>query len=129
MAGFLANRKGYLAVPLCLLCVAAGVELLNVAVLPALDSSYSGRHYEEFLRRDLRPERIFTYVLPRSWTYGLAFYFARELPEWSPADPEPALALTTEAGFEEIRRLHRFHGELDEAATGVRLVPIEAAPH
>ncbi len=129
MAGLLANRKKHLVVPLCLLCVAAGVELLNVGVLPALDSTYSARPYAELLSRDLRPERIFTYDLPRSWNWGLAFYFKRELPEWPPADPEPALALTTSAGFAEIKKLRRFDGEIDETGGTVRLVPIEAAPH
>jgi hypothetical protein len=85
--------------------------------------------YAELLRQDLRPERIFTYNLPRAFNYGLAFYFGRELPEWSPTDPEPALALTTAAGFEQIRNLKRFHGELDESGGGIRLVPVEAARH
>jgi 4-amino-4-deoxy-L-arabinose transferase-like glycosyltransferase len=129
MAGVLAGRKKHLAVPLCLLFVAAGVEFLNVAVLPSLDSAYSARPYAELLSRDLRPERIFMYDVPRSWDWGLAFYFRRELPEWSPADPEPALALTTEAGFAQIKKLGRFHGELDEPNGGIRLVPVEAAPH
>jgi hypothetical protein len=129
MGGVLANRKKHLAVPLCLLCVGAGVEFLNLAVLPPLDSAYSARPYAELLSRDLRPERIFTYDLPRSWNWGLAFYFRRELPEWSPADPEPALALTTEAGFAQIKKLGRFHGEIDEPNGGIRLVPIETAPH
>jgi 4-amino-4-deoxy-L-arabinose transferase-like glycosyltransferase len=129
MAGFLANRKRHLVVPLCLLCVAAGVEILNVAVLPALDSAYSARPYAELLSRDLRPERIFTYNLPRSWNWGLAFYFKRELPEWSPVDPEPALTLTTDAGLAEIKKLGRFDGDLDETGGSVRLVPIEPAPH
>ncbi len=128
MAGVLAGRKKHLAVPLCLLFVAAGVEFLSVAVLPALDSAYSARPYAELLSRDLRPERIFMYDVPRSWDWGLAFYFRRELPEWSPADPEPALALTTEAGFAQIKKLGRFHGELDELSGGIRLVPVEAAP-
>jgi len=129
MAGVLAARKKHLAVPLCLLCVAAGVEFLSIAVLPSLDPAYSARPYAELLSRDLRPERIFIYDVPRSWNWGLAFYFRRELPEWSPADPEPALALTTEAGFAQIKKLGRFHGELDEPHGGIRLVPVEAAPH
>jgi 4-amino-4-deoxy-L-arabinose transferase-like glycosyltransferase len=133
MAGFLANRKKHLVVPLCLLCVAGGVELLNLAVLPALDPVYSARPYAELLRQDLRPERIFTYNLPRAWNWGLAFYFGRELPEWSSADPEPGLTLTTASGLEQIRKLNRFHGDLDETTTNgggaVRLVPIEPAPH
>jgi len=37
--------------------------------------------------------------------------------------------LTTDAGFEDIKKSGRFHGELDEPEGGIRLVPIEAAPH
>lgn len=132
MATFLANRKKHLVVPLCLLCVAAGVELLNIGALPSLDSLYSARPYAQLLSRDLRPERIFTYDLPRAWNWGLAFYFGRELPEWSPGDPEPALTLTTRAGFDQIRKFGRFHGDIDETSTtgrsGIRIVPIGAAP-
>jgi hypothetical protein len=110
--------------------VAASVEFANVSVLPLLDVRFSGRSYAAMVHNDLRPERIFTYQLPRAWNWGLAFYFRRELPEWSSGDPEPALTLTTKAGIEEIRALGRFHGEFDEVRPEggvVRLVPIGAA--
>lgn len=80
------------------------------------------------MRNDLHPDRIFTYHLSRSWVWSLAFYFHRELPEWSPVDPEAALVLTTPGGLDEIRKFGRFQGNLDEPYVGVLYVPVNQAP-
>lgn len=125
-AGF--RRRPDFAIALCGVCVAAALGGISLGPLPAVDAFSSARRHAEFLRSDRRPDRIFTYHLERSWNYGLAFYFQRELPEWSPADPEPALVLTTPKGYQEIRALGRFHGTLDEAYVGVFYVPIPPAP-
>jgi 4-amino-4-deoxy-L-arabinose transferase-like glycosyltransferase len=114
---------------LSFLLVAALVAVAGARVLPALDPYLSARAHGEMLRNDLRPDRLFTYHLQRSWSYGLDFYLHRDLKEWSPTDPEPALVLTTPAGLEEIRRLDRFRGTLDERYRGVLYVPIAPALH
>jgi hypothetical protein len=80
------------------------------------------------MRNDQRQDRIFTYHLRRDWNYGLAFYFHRELAEWSPSDPDAALVLTTPVGLEEIQKLGRFRGTLDEPYVGVLYVPINRTP-
>lgn len=110
------------------LAVVAILILANIAILPALDPFLSARPDAAFLRHDLRPDRIFTFQLNRSWNYGLAFYFHRELPEWSPEDPEPALVLTTHKGLEEIEKAGRFQGDLNETGTGIINVPVEPLP-
>jgi hypothetical protein len=97
-------------------------------ILPLIDPALSARSHAEFMRNDQHPDRIFTYRVSRSWTWGLAFYFRRELPEWSPDDPRPALVLTTPAGLEEIRKLGRFSGELEEQQPGLVYVPIAPMP-
>ncbi len=125
-AGF--RRRPEFAIALCGVCVAAALGGMSLRVLPAVDAFSSARRPAEFLQADRRPDRIFTYHLERSWNYGLAFYFHRELPEWSPGDPEPALVLTTPQGYQEIRALGRFHGSLDEAYVGVLYVPVPPAP-
>jgi 4-amino-4-deoxy-L-arabinose transferase-like glycosyltransferase len=125
-AGF--RRKPQFAIALCAVCVAATLGGTSLRVLPVIDAFSSARRPAEFLQADRRPDRIFTYHLERSWDYGLAFYFHRELPEWSPADPDPALVLTTPKGYQEIRALGRFHGSLDEAYVGVFYVPVPPAP-
>jgi 4-amino-4-deoxy-L-arabinose transferase-like glycosyltransferase len=116
------------AIALCALFVALAVETANLALLPTLDRLYSARPHAALMRNDLHPDRIFIYHLNRSWVWGLAFYFHRELPEWSPEDPNAALVLTTPAGLAEIRKLGRFQGNLDEPYVGVLYVPIDQTP-
>ncbi len=74
-----------------LLLVVVLTEIAGARILPALDPLLSARPHAELLRRDLHPDRVFTLNLPRSSDYGLAFYLGRELPEWSPNNPEAAL--------------------------------------
>jgi 4-amino-4-deoxy-L-arabinose transferase-like glycosyltransferase len=126
VAGF--GHKPQYIVAICALCVAATVECANLLALPTLDSLVSARPYVQFLRNDRRPDRMFTYHLPRGWDWGLNFYFQRELPEWSPVDPDAALVLTNSSGLAEIRKLGRFRGELDEPYAKVLYVPINQAP-
>jgi 4-amino-4-deoxy-L-arabinose transferase-like glycosyltransferase len=113
---------------LCAALTAASVEIVSLKILGALDALYSARPHAEFMHNDLHPDRIFTYQLSRRWTYGLAFYFRRELSEWSPDDPRPALVLTTPDGLDRIRKLGRFSGELDEQQPGLVYVPIAPIP-
>jgi 4-amino-4-deoxy-L-arabinose transferase-like glycosyltransferase len=113
-----------LAIAVCALSVVAAVAYTNWRVLPALDPLYSARWHRTYLAQDQHPERIFTYRLKRSWTFGLAFYFERELPEWSPADPDPALVLTSPEGLRSIEQFGRFRGTLDESGEGILYVPV-----
>jgi 4-amino-4-deoxy-L-arabinose transferase-like glycosyltransferase len=127
LAAALHQRLDY-AIALCALFVALSVEIANITLLPTLDRLFSARPHAALLRNDLHPDRIFSYRLSRSWVWGLAFYFHRELPEWSPQDPNPALVLTTPVGLAEIQKLGRFQGDLDEPYVGVLYVPINQAP-
>jgi 4-amino-4-deoxy-L-arabinose transferase-like glycosyltransferase len=117
-----------LTVAICCLSVAAAVGFANVTILPALDPLVSARPYAELLQNDLHPDRIFVFQLKRTWNYGLAFYLHRELPEWSPEDPNAALVLTNREGLEKIEKAGRFHGELEQSNRGIFFVPIESAP-
>jgi 4-amino-4-deoxy-L-arabinose transferase-like glycosyltransferase len=116
------------ALLLSLILAALLVEIAGAWVLPTLDPYLSARQHAGLLRNDRYPGRVFTFHLRRSWTYGLAFYLDRQVPEWLPVDLEPALVLTTPDGFDEIRRLGRFQGTLDEAYHGVFYVPVLPAP-
>jgi 4-amino-4-deoxy-L-arabinose transferase-like glycosyltransferase len=115
------RKSAFLLVAIIL--AAALTEIASLQILPALDPMLSARPHAELLRRDLHPDRIFTLDLPRSWDYGLAFYLGRELPEWSPANPDAALVLTTPAGLAEMQKLGRFRGPLDEDYEGILIVP------
>jgi len=113
---------------LCALAVVLALEIANVEVLPSVDPLYSARYHAQFMSHDLYPDRIFTYDLARSWNYGLAFYFQRQLPEWQSSDPRAALVLTNPSGLKAIEQLGRFHGQLDEPDKGILYVPVEMAP-
>jgi 4-amino-4-deoxy-L-arabinose transferase-like glycosyltransferase len=122
------RRDFRLAVILCSLSAVATLETANIAVLPSLDPYISARPHAEFLRNDLHPERIFTYQLRRTWNFGLAFYFHREIPEWSPQDPDAALVLTSGEEFEKIVKAGRFRGAEELPQQGILYVPVQAAP-
>lgn len=117
-----------LAAGACALWIALSVEVASWGALPLVDYFYSARPHAEFMRNDRHPDRIFAYRLSRSWMYGLAFYFRRQLPEWSPLDPQPALVLTTAEGAKKIQSLGRVGGSLDEKQAGILYVPVGAAP-
>lgn len=123
--GFFCKRA---LVVLALFLVGLSVVIANERVLPSLDPYLSARWHGQFLRNDAHPDRIFTYRVQRSWHYELAFYLGRELREWSPDDPGPALVLTTPQGLQELRGLGRVHGELEEAYHGVLYVPVAPLP-
>jgi hypothetical protein len=80
------------------------------------------------MRNDQHPDRLFTYQLRRDWNYGLTFYFRRELAEWAPADPGPALVLTTPKGLQEIKKLGRVSGDVEQEQLGLVYVPVRSVP-
>jgi 4-amino-4-deoxy-L-arabinose transferase-like glycosyltransferase len=117
-----------LAVILCGISAVATLQIANTLVLPALDPFVSARSHAAFFRNDLHPDRIFTYQLRRSWNYGLAYYFHREIPEWSPQDSDAALVLTSGEGFEKIVKAGRFRNAEEPLKQGIIYVPIQPAP-
>jgi len=122
------GKRAGMVMGLCALAVVLTLEIANVWILPSVDPLYSARYHAQFMSHDLYPSRIFTYDLARSWNYGLAFYFRRQLPEWQPSDPRAGLVLTTPAGLKKLKELGRFHGELSEPDKGILYVPVEMAP-
>jgi 4-amino-4-deoxy-L-arabinose transferase-like glycosyltransferase len=116
---------------ICAGCLVASLVAADLVILPKIEGRYSARPYAEFLRNDAHPNRIFTYQLPRAWNYGLTFYFERELPGWSPSDPDAAFVLATPQGLEAIRKLGRTSGALDLTQDGQQAlvyVPVNVAP-
>ena len=122
---FLRNRGALL---LSFFMVALCVELAGARVLPALDPFISARFHGELLRNHRYPNRVFTFHLTRSWQYGLNFYLGREVAEWSPSDADAALVLTTAQGLDEIRKMGRVQGALDEPYEGILYAPVLPAP-
>jgi 4-amino-4-deoxy-L-arabinose transferase-like glycosyltransferase len=126
--GILSSAHQRATIWIALVMVALAVELAGTAVLPKLDPYESARSAGTLLRSDLRPDRLFIYRLPRSWEYGLNFYLGREVHEWSPADREAALVLTTSRGFEQMNNDGYFRGALEEQNRGIVFVPIPPRP-
>ena len=122
------NKNLRLVVILASLCAVATLEAANTFVLPALEPYISARSHAAFFQNDLHPDRIFTYGLRRSWNYGLAFYFHRELSEWTPQDPDAALVLTSHEGMEKIIKAGRFRSIEEPPAQGIIYVPVAPAP-
>jgi 4-amino-4-deoxy-L-arabinose transferase-like glycosyltransferase len=122
------NRNLRLVVILTSLSAAVILEAANTAVLPALDPYISARPHAAFFQNDLHRDRIFTYELRRAWSYGLAFYFQREISEWSPQDPDAALVLTSREGLEKIVKAGRFRSAEEPPARGIIYVPVAPAP-
>ncbi|MGA8306831.1 MAG: phospholipid carrier-dependent glycosyltransferase [Candidatus Acidiferrales bacterium] len=100
------------------------VELAGARVLPTLDPFISARFHGDLLRNHRYPNRVFAFHLTRSWQYGLNFYLGREVAEWSPSDADAALVLTTAQGLDEIRKMGRVQGALDEPYEGILYVPV-----
>jgi 4-amino-4-deoxy-L-arabinose transferase-like glycosyltransferase len=122
------NRNLRLVVILSSLCTLAALVTANATILPALDPYISARAHAAFFANDLHPDRIFTYQLRRNWNYGLAFYFHREIPEWSPQDPDAALVLTSQEGLEKIVKAGRSRSIEEPPAQGIVYVPVAPAP-
>jgi 4-amino-4-deoxy-L-arabinose transferase-like glycosyltransferase len=65
------------------------VTLMNVEVLPIVDSKLSARRVaHQFLIRDSASKDV-AVVVARDWRYGLDYYVGRDLPEWDPRTPLP----------------------------------------
>ncbi|HTZ74054.1 MAG TPA: phospholipid carrier-dependent glycosyltransferase [Candidatus Aquilonibacter sp.] len=113
------------------LCATGSVLAANLISLPRVERRFSARPFVQLIQNDAFANRVFAYELPRAWVYGLHFYAGRELPEWSPSDPNPGLVLTTPKGLAEIQKLGRSTGSLGEtrgSAPPVMYVPVNAAP-
>ena len=118
-------------VRLCAFCVVFGVAAANMVVIPRVESRYSARPFVQLVQSDAHTNRILAYKLPRAWVYGIHFYAGRELPEWSPNDPDPALVLTTPQGLGDLQKMGRSSGPLGQTRGNlppVMYVPVNAAP-
>jgi hypothetical protein len=76
----------------------------NVGILPRADHLFSPRELAELvILKDSVASDVAEYKLPRSWNYGLNYYFGRELREWTPGSPQPDWIVTTPRAALEIQ--------------------------
>jgi 4-amino-4-deoxy-L-arabinose transferase-like glycosyltransferase len=86
------------------LVVTALVEVSNVWILPQTDHLFSPRELAQFvISKDSAASDVAEYKLPRTWKFGLDYYFGRELREWTPGSPRPDWIVTTPRAALEIQ--------------------------
>ena len=86
------------------LVVAILVVIANVWILPQTDRLFSPRELAQFvISKDSTSADIVGYKIPRTWKYGLNYYFGRELSEWTPGSPQPDWIVTTPKSALEIQ--------------------------
>jgi 4-amino-4-deoxy-L-arabinose transferase-like glycosyltransferase len=75
-------KKSVYAFAAMAIVVAALVAFLNAGILPSADSHFSARALARYsLQLNPSGKDIALYGLTRDWSYGLNYYFGRELPE------------------------------------------------
>jgi 4-amino-4-deoxy-L-arabinose transferase-like glycosyltransferase len=112
------------ALVLSCLLMAALIVTIDRRFAPRLDPYLSARAAAR-LAASLPPgEAPAAYRLRRGQLYGLNFYLARRLPEWSPGAPGPAWIYTSDAGLGELRRLGEKPVTLERASPAAVLVRI-----
>jgi hypothetical protein len=80
------------------------VEIASVWILPQTDRLISPRELAKFvISKDSLSTDIAEYKVPRTWKYGLDYYFGRELREWTPGSPQPDWIVTTPKSALEIQ--------------------------
>jgi 4-amino-4-deoxy-L-arabinose transferase-like glycosyltransferase len=86
------------------LVVTALVEASNVWILPQTDHLFSPRELAQFvISKDSAASDVVRYKLPRTWKFGLDYYFGRELREWTAGSPQPDWIVTTPRAALEIQ--------------------------
>ncbi len=88
-----------LAVILCSLCAVATLETRQHRSPAVARPLCLGQAARRVLAATIFIPTNLHLQLRRTWNYGLAFYFHREIPEWSPQDPDAALVLTSPRGI------------------------------
>ena len=116
------RRRATIWISLLLTCVL--IEIAGTSTLPDLDPYFSARPVGTLLQRDLYPQRLFIYELPRAWQYGLDFYLGRDLREWSAEDLNAALVLTTPRGLADLERKGYVQGAPTEPYEKIVFAPI-----
>ena len=80
------------------------VEIANLRILPQTDRLFSTRELAQFIiSEDSVSSDVAEYKLPRTWKYGLNYYFQREVREWIPGSPRPDWIVTTPKAALEIQ--------------------------
>ena len=110
VVGFTICRKWNGAV--CMLACTTVILLLVATrlVLPSLDEFISVRPIALGIMGGYptRLDKFAVFHLPRSYEYGLDYYFQKALPEWTPEKTEVRFIFSGEQGLEQLARFPQF---------------------
>ncbi len=88
--GFAFGKRPRIAFSALVLVEIAALVFVNAAILPRADARISARMAaEEALHVTGAAQTLALEGLNRNWQYGLNYYFAREIPQWTPGTPLP----------------------------------------
>jgi 4-amino-4-deoxy-L-arabinose transferase-like glycosyltransferase len=80
--------------------------LANHFLMPRLDELVSTRPVALRVKGQYltQPDKVAVFKLPRSYEYGLDYYFQRALPEWTPENTAATLIFSSKQGLEQFSR-------------------------
>jgi 4-amino-4-deoxy-L-arabinose transferase-like glycosyltransferase len=110
VVGFAIYRKWNSAVSVLACTTVILLLLANIFVLPSLDEFISVRHNTlGFIAGyPTIQDRVAVFHLPRSYEYGLDYYFQKALPEWMPQKTEVRFIFSGKQGLEQLARSPQF---------------------
>ncbi|MBZ5699608.1 MAG: glycosyltransferase family 39 protein [Acidobacteriia bacterium] len=86
-------RTAFIGIVLLMIAL---LEIVNVGILPQMSPLISSRELANtILSQGQTAANVAEYKLPRSWGYGLHYYFGKEPKEWTPEMPQPDWIITT----------------------------------
>ena len=111
VVGFSIYRKWNSAICMLACTTAVLVVLVTLLVLPSLDEIISVRHNTLGFMAGYpaEPNKVAVFHLPRSYEYGLDYYFKKALPEWTPEKTEVRFVFSGPKGLEELAHYPRFN--------------------
>jgi 4-amino-4-deoxy-L-arabinose transferase-like glycosyltransferase len=129
MAALAIGRRPRMAVAASALWMGILVATLSWVFLPQLDPYLSARDAALAATPVVeKGARVEIYRLSRDWQLGLDYYFARALPEWTPAETAPAWVYTTSEALATISSQAHHIAFAVPLRNGLLLVRLTPAP-
>jgi 4-amino-4-deoxy-L-arabinose transferase-like glycosyltransferase len=107
VAGFGFGKRPRIALTALMLIELVLLAFINTAILPRADARISARA-AAVEAQHLAPaaQNLAAEGLNRNWQYGLNYYFAREIPQWTPGNSLPEWLFVPEKEALELARLN-----------------------
>ena len=99
------------------------ILLSGYNVIARLDSQLSARNCAAQLLPSLA-QNMYSFKLQRGWKYQLNFYLHREIMEWSPEVPGPALVVTNEKNLPALKQIARIDSVVWDGSSQAEIVAV-----